>query len=125
MILEPFGTCDTAETGQEALDAVRMAFKEQAPYDLVCLDMMMPGMTGQQVLQGIRQMEKEEGVPQEKATKVLMMTGVSDKDHVLDSFASQCEAYLIKPVSRQRLLKQLVNMGLIQGYDQTEDDEDL
>ena len=48
-----------------------MALEDDEPYDLVCLDIMMPVMDGYQALMGIRNLEKERNIPQEKAAKVI------------------------------------------------------
>lgn len=44
-ILSKYGECDTVD-GLEAVDAFMLAQKENKPYDLVCLDIMMPKLDG-------------------------------------------------------------------------------
>ncbi len=61
-ILAPYGECDIAVDGKEALEAFTLAVREGRRYRLICLDIMMPEMDGQQVLKKIRQMEKELGI---------------------------------------------------------------
>jgi len=39
-----------------------LAWEEQEPYDLICMDIMMPEVDGQEALQRIRDMEKEMGI---------------------------------------------------------------
>ena len=51
---------DVTVDGMEAVDAFMMALEEGNPYDLVCLDIMMPVMDGYQALVGIRNLEKKE-----------------------------------------------------------------
>ena len=43
--LSKYGECDVTVDGMEAVDAFMMALDEGEPYDLVCLDVMMPAMT--------------------------------------------------------------------------------
>ena len=42
--LSKYGECDVTVDGMEAVDAFLMALEEEEPYDLVCLDIMMPVM---------------------------------------------------------------------------------
>lgn len=48
--LSSYGECDAAVDGMEAVDAYLMALEDGEPYDLACLDIMMPVMDGYQVL---------------------------------------------------------------------------
>ncbi|HBN09144.1 MAG TPA: response regulator, partial [Cyanobacteria bacterium UBA8530] len=43
-ILAPYGECEIAINGKEAVSAVELAWGEDAPYHLICLDIMMPEM---------------------------------------------------------------------------------
>ena len=52
-ILSQYGECDVAVDGMEAVDAFLMALEDGKPYDLICLDIMMPVMDGFQALVGI------------------------------------------------------------------------
>lgn len=55
--LSSYGECDAAVDGMEAVDAYLMALEDGEPYDLACLDIMMPVMDGYQVLRSIRDLE--------------------------------------------------------------------
>ena len=48
--------------GKEAVEAVRNALETVEPYNLICLDIMMPEMDGQQALREIRDMEEARGI---------------------------------------------------------------
>ena len=56
-ILSKYGECDVTVDGLEAVDAFMLAQKENKPYDLVCLDIMMPKLDGVNVLKVIRSLE--------------------------------------------------------------------
>lgn len=111
-ILGPLGHCDVAVNGKEALTAFRLALAENAPYDLVCLDIMMPGMDGLQVLRELRRLEAERRVGGREGVKVVMVTALGDFDTIMGAFKDQCEAYLVKPVQRAKLLDTLRGLGL-------------
>jgi two-component system chemotaxis response regulator CheY len=53
-ILSKIGQCDTATNGNEAVRLFRRALKKQDPYDLICMDIMMPETNGHQAIQKIR-----------------------------------------------------------------------
>jgi CheY-like chemotaxis protein len=42
-------------------------------------------------------------VPSAKRVKVVMATAHTEKDHVLEAFRAQADAYLTKPVSKDKL----------------------
>ena len=75
--LSKYGDCDVTVDGMEAVDAFMLALEEDEPYDLVCLDIMMPVMDGYQALMGIRNIEKERNIPEDKQVKVIMATATA------------------------------------------------
>ncbi len=113
--LNEFGECDIATDGQEAVEAVRLALAANQPYDLICLDIMMPTMSGQEALKAIRCQEAEHGITDGKGAKVIMTTAMSDPRNVMNAFNAQCEAYLVKPITKGQLLKQMEDLHLLPG----------
>jgi two-component system chemotaxis response regulator CheY len=112
--LEPYGECHIAVNGREAVDAFRLARRDGPPYDLICLDIMMPEMDGQTVLKEIRALEKDAGIPEGDGVKILMTTSLKDGKNVMTAFREFCDAYLVKPVDRAKLLESLHKFRLIQ-----------
>ncbi len=112
-ILRPYGDCDVAVNGKEALRAFEYARKEKKPYHAVFLDIMMPEMDGQEVLREIRRLEKEEDATGGNEVKIIMVTAVDDRENVKLAFREQCEAYLIKPVDPAKLKETLMDLELI------------
>lgn len=113
MILTPYGQCDISVNGREAVEAVKMALQEGEPYSLVCLDIMMPEMDGHEVLIKIRDMEKKYGINGLEGTKVIMTTALGDFKNVKQAFIEQCEAYLVKPIDKKKLMEKITGFGLI------------
>jgi two-component system, chemotaxis family, chemotaxis protein CheY len=111
--LAPFGDSHIAVDGEEALAAVESALAGQEPYDLICLDIMMPKLDGQMVLQRLRLAEETHGLSMGKGAKVVMTTCLKDSQNIMHAFKEQCDAYLVKPIARAKLIDQLAKLGLV------------
>jgi len=111
--LEKYATCDLASNGSEAVEAFRLALKEDEPYDLICLDIMMPKLDGKEVLGKIRILENKKGIENPDGVKIIMTTSISDRESVIALKALQCDAYLVKPVSKERLIQEVKILGLL------------
>jgi two-component system chemotaxis response regulator CheY len=115
-ILSPYGVCHVATNGREAVEVLDRAYEKNFRYDLVCLDIMMPEMDGQEVLAKIRSMEDARGIGGVAATKVIMTTALDDSRNILEAFTQgHCEAYLTKPIDKERLIAHLRELQLIDG----------
>ena len=114
-ILSPHGETDIAVNGREALTAFKAARAAKTPYDLICLDIMMPEMDGLQVLKEIRTIEAESGIGGLEGVKVIMTTAMGNKESILNAFRSGCEAYVVKPVDPHKLLEKVRELGLIKA----------
>ncbi len=113
--LHDYGDCFVAVNGREAVQAVREALEEGQPYDLICLDIIMPEMNGQDVLKAIRQMEKYRGIEGLDRAKVIITTVLRDSENVISAFREGCEAYIVKPVTKEKLLKEMKNCDLVKS----------
>ena len=112
-MLSPHGQCSFATDGQEAIDAVRLALEDGRPYDLITLDIMMPGTNGHQALAGIRRVEEQFGRRGSDGAKVIMTTALRDSKHCIQSFREGCESYVTKPVDEAELLRRMRELGVI------------
>lgn len=112
-ILSPYGRCEMATNGKEAVMAFKLAWQENAPYDLICLDIMMPEMDGLEVLEEVRRLEEERGVTGLSGVKIIMTTALNDPRSIMKAFKQQCEDYLIKPIDRARLVEKVKGLGLL------------
>lgn len=114
-ILSEYGECDIARNGEEALENVRLSLNAGKPYDVMCLDILMPVLDGQQALLEIRKLERSKGIKEHKFLKVIMVTAMEDFDNIMNAFEDgHCEAYLAKPIQRQELLEHLYDLELIE-----------
>lgn len=109
-ILSQYGECDVTVDGDEAVEAYTMAVEDGEPYDLVCLDVMMPGLDGYQVLKTIRDMEKASG---KGRVKVIMTTALNEENQGDRAVEAGCDAYVGKPLDVEKFEQMLRNLNLI------------
>jgi two-component system chemotaxis response regulator CheY len=112
-MLSPYGDCDMAYDGREAIEAVRLALEEGQPYELICLDIMMPDCNGHDALKGIRRVENEHGLQGLDGVQVIMTTALRDSKHCMQAFREGCESYVTKPVSERELLARMRQLDLL------------
>ena len=101
-----------AEDGEKAIAQFREALDSSHPFDLICLDIMLPYLDGQAVLKQVRSWEEARGLAGLAGCKVIMLTALRDAENVMKAFRSQCEGYLSKPISKERLFREIQSLGL-------------
>ncbi|MHC4535372.1 MAG: response regulator [Planctomycetota bacterium] len=111
--LSDFGDCFVVINGLEAVEAVKIALDEGRPYDLICLDVMMPEMDGHEALESIRKIEKERGITGLDNVKVMMTTALSDSASVIGAFREGCEAYIVKPFDKRNFFEEMEKLGFV------------
>lgn len=107
------GECHIAVDGKEAIFAFEQALAEESPYHVICLDIMMPEMDGQEVLKKIREIEKNKNIFGKDCVKIIMTTALDDSTNITTAFREQCESYLIKPIAKSKLTKSLEDLGVL------------
>ena len=111
--LSKFGECDVTVDGMEAVDAYLMALDADLPYDLVCLDIMMPVLDGYQALKAIRDIEEDRDIPEENRAKIIMTTALNEGANVNKAFDLGCVAYAGKPIDQKKFENVLRKLGMI------------
>jgi two-component system chemotaxis response regulator CheY len=108
--LEDFGLCDQAENGKIALDMIDLAASEGTPFNLICLDIVMPVMDGTTTLKEIR----ERDLKNRARTKVFMISACSSPQDIEDAFfEGDCDYYVVKPFQREAVTQMLQRHKLI------------
>ncbi len=87
---------ETAGNGPDAL-----AIAKENPPDLVLLDVMMPGMSGFEVLRELKADDATSTIP------VIMLTGVSERSKIQEALSSGTEFYIIKPFDFDDLMNKV------------------
>ena len=111
--LSEYGDCFAVINGLEAVKAVKDALAEGQPYDLICLDIMMPEMDGRKALESIRRIENEFGIVGLDGIKVIVTSALDDSASVMGALKSGREAWIVKPFSKQNLLEEMEKLGLV------------
>lgn len=111
LMLRNLGPCSQAADGKEAFEAYKNAFNEKQPFDLIFLDIAMPEMDGKETLAAIRKFERENGVSEEKRSKILMITAFSNETHLYKS-VKDCQGCILKPVTKDKLKEKLMLLGI-------------
>lgn len=90
-------TIDEASDGQQAVAAF-----ETEVYDLILMDIQMPGVDGYSATRQIRALEADDGGRDK--TPIIALTAFSMDEDVDRSLAAGCDAHLTKPVEKKTLL---------------------
>ncbi len=98
----------TVNSGARALKYL----KEEKP-DLILMDIQMAQKDGIETLRDIRAMEDRKDIP------VIMLTGVEDKDCVLESAKLGIDDYILKPFYSDVLLKRISRVFEQQKQDES------
>ncbi len=112
-ILEVHGVVDIAVNGEEAVQAFRVAWRKDEPYDLLCMDIMMPVMDGNEALIKIREIELSLGIIGSDEVKVIMISALDDAKTVVKAYSKGgATSYIVKPIEKDRLLHEMRSIGL-------------
>lgn len=93
-MLEKTYKISVATSGEQAL---KLVGKKQP--DLILLDYEMPGYDGKKTLELLRENPNTSNIP------VIFLTGVSDKEHVVEVLALKPEGYILKPPNKEKMLR--------------------
>jgi HD-like signal output (HDOD) protein/CheY-like chemotaxis protein len=94
-------------SGDAAIRGVKNALKRRDPFELIAIDIDLPDMDGRKVILEIRKIEQEWSIPNEKRAFVMMVTAKADAKSVKTSFASGCNAFIVKPFNVDTVVKTL------------------
>ena len=91
MILNPYYNVLTADRGGQAVEMLK-----QYPIDLVTLDLKMPGFTGINVLEKVKQHDPD--------IEAIIITGYGSLDTAIEGLRLGAFDYIAKPINDEHLL---------------------
>jgi CheY-like chemotaxis protein len=90
-----------ATSGAAAVEAWRTARTAGEPFDLVLMDVHMPGSDGFEATRRIRSLEREDGAP---PTRIIALTSNAFEEDRDACLAAGMDDFLTKPLDRERLI---------------------
>jgi two-component system chemotaxis response regulator CheY len=116
LALRPHGECLAVSTGEAALMEHRRAMDQDLPFDVVFLDIMLPGIDGLKTLELMRAAEDALGYPESRRPRVIVTTVLDDDRAASRAFINgHAVSYLIKPFRARQLAEELQKLGLIES----------
>jgi two-component system chemotaxis response regulator CheY len=112
-ILDDIGDCSTVTSGQEAITLFKTAIKQEKPFHLIMLDYSMPEWSGVETLAHIRKIESSGKTATGTSAQVVMVTGHSDKENVINCLKAGCNEYIVKPFNRETVIQRLTKLKII------------
>jgi two-component system chemotaxis response regulator CheY len=109
--LSQFGEIHIALDGKQAVQAAREAREARQSFDLVCMDLRMPVMDGQDAIREIRRQEDATGAL--RPAKIFVTTAHADVEDITTALQGRCNAYLVKPIDTAKLLAEMKTFKLI------------
>ncbi|MBR1907511.1 response regulator transcription factor [bacterium] len=88
------------ETASDGLKAMKILSKK-SDFDIILLDVMMPNMSGWEVLKEIRQNENTKEIP------IIMITAINDETKIVKGLKEGADDYVVKPFVLPNLLARI------------------
>lgn len=112
-VLSSYGDCDITYDGMETLEAYLLSLQDNEPYDLICLDIMIPKVNGVKVLKSIRELERKKRVKKNQRVKVIIITALAETQFLNDSLTDGYDIYVQKPIEKEKLHETICKLGLL------------
>ena len=94
--------------GEEAVESFLAAKSAGAPYDLVLMDIQMPGLDG---IEATKRIRSHEAAQAGKRTPILALTANTLVEDRYACFEAGMDGFLVKPLDREKLSDALAGLG--------------
>lgn len=99
---------EVAPDGTAAVEAWQTAQDTGSPYDVILMDVHMPGVDGLEAARRIRAAEADKGQPR---TRIIALTANAYEEDREACLAAGMDGFLVKPLIRERLIETLASSG--------------
>ncbi len=115
LMLGKFGECNVVTNGFEAIEAYKRSLASNSPYNLILMDIMMPGMNGNETLKEIRLYEDNLNIIFPDNIKIILTTALDDIENqkIGEKLNPLTEAYIVKSAYPDALIEKMHEFGFI------------
>ena len=103
--LEKIAVCTESGQALDAIEKFNKSLRKNEHFDLIILDISLPGMNGLEVLEIIR--NKEERINSKRGIPIIMISANSEEKLVLEACEKGCNDYLVKPFDNLKLIEKI------------------
>ena len=103
LLLEARGPVDEAPDAIAGLQRIRDAIADNDPFDLVCIDLSMPGPSGIEAIKMVQEVDKK--LRHGKHTNVVVVTASDDQKDIRAALHQHVDGYLLKPVTPGQIVE--------------------
>lgn len=104
-MLKDYGEVICTDNGEKAFELFIEANDSNKPFELVFLDIQMPGFNGQETLIAMRDYEEERFLPRAECACIVITSSLSDGENIYEAHMHGCDNYLLKPLSKKAIDK--------------------
>ena len=116
LALRAHGDCRAVSLGEDAVRLHSEAMDEARPFDVIFLDIVLPGISGLQTLEKLRAQEDAFEVPAERRARVIITTALDDDRAASRAFIQgNAVSYMTKPFRTGQITEELRKLGLLEG----------
>lgn len=112
-LLAKFGEVTIVGDGFQAVKSYMQALDEREPFQLVCLDVMMPKIDGYKALDAIRELEGKYALIAGERAKIIMISALDEGGFDEELAGNLYDCYMSKPIDILEFEMNLKRMGLI------------
>jgi two-component system chemotaxis response regulator CheY len=103
LLLESRGPVEEAPDAIAGLQRIRDAIADNHPFDLVCIDLSMPGPSGIDAIKMVQEVDRK--LRRGKRTSVVVVTASDDQKDIRAALHQHVDGYLLKPVTPGQIVE--------------------
>lgn len=104
-ILSEYGQCVSFDNGEDALAHLKEQQSSDAPFNLITVDYVLPGICGPEIIKKIREIEGETNKP----VSVALASSIQDEMCINKAISMGCDSFIEKPFTPDKV-KEVIGM---------------